>query len=78
MEPPVSEPRLKGSAAGSHHGGRTAADPPGTRCKSQGLRTGPKAEVLLSAPMANSSKFTLPSNGLRDSFSTTAASKGET
>src|SRR5260370_23661362 len=36
-------------------------DPPGTRVKSRGLRTGRKAEFSFDEPMANSSQFVLPS-----------------
>src|SRR5260370_4703227 len=36
-------------------------DPPGTRLKSRGLRTGRNAEFSFDEPMANSSQFILPS-----------------
>src|SRR6202035_738804 len=36
-------------------------DPPGTRVRSRGLRTGRNAEFSFDDPMANSSQFVLPS-----------------
>src|SRR5579872_606081 len=61
MEPPVSEP----SAATERPAATAAADPPleppGTRERSRGLRTGPYAEFSLDEPMANSSQLSLPS-----------------
>ncbi len=36
-------------------------EPPGTRATSHGLRTGPKYEVSLDDPIANSSMLVLPS-----------------
>src|SRR6187401_805764 len=66
MEPPVSVP-----VAARQRSAATAADdppdePPGTRfvlefLARQGLNTGPKAEVSLDEPMANSSRLVLPS-----------------
>src|SRR5947199_8487457 len=35
-------------------------EPPGTRVTSCGLRVGPKAEFSVDEPMANSSRFVLP------------------
>ena len=35
-------------------------DPPGTRVVSWGLRVGPKAEFSVDEPIANSSRFVLP------------------
>ena len=60
MEPPVSLP-----SAATHMPAATAAadpplDPPGTRCRSCGLRTGPNAEFSFDEPMANSSQLVLP------------------
>ena len=55
----------------SAHGASPAAtaaalpplEPPGTRERSHGLRTGPKAEFSLDEPIANSSWLVLPSSG---------------
>src|SRR4051812_7473239 len=62
MEPPVSVP----VAAGARRAATAAADPPelppGTASRSQGLRTGPKCEVSLDEPIANSSMLHLPSS----------------
>src|ERR1041385_8202435 len=59
-EPPVSEP----SATTAVPCATTAADPPleppGTRSRATGLRTGPKAEFSLDDPIANSSQFVFP------------------
>ncbi len=38
-------------------------EPPGTRPRSHGLSTGPKAEFSFDEPIANSSWLVLPSNG---------------
>jgi hypothetical protein len=66
IEPPVSVP-----VAPAHRNAATAAaeppdEPPGTSgvaspSRRQGETTGPKAEVSLDEPMANSSLFSLPS-----------------
>src|ERR1700674_4431029 len=59
-DPPVSDP----SAAGTMRAATAAADPPdeppATRVASHGLRVGPKAECSVDEPMANSSRFVLP------------------
>lgn len=60
MLPPVSEP----SDTTAVPCATTVADPqdpPGTRSKATGLRTGPKAEFSFDEPMANSSQLVLPS-----------------
>ena len=66
IEPPVSV-----AVAPRHRPAATAAaeppeEPPGVRgaaspARRQGLTTGPKAEVSLEEPMANSSRLSLPS-----------------
>ena len=38
-------------------------EPPGTRVRSHGLSTGPKAEFSFEEPIANSSWLVLPSSG---------------
>ena len=42
---------------------RRPGGPPGTRSRSQGLRTGPKPEFSFDEPMENSSMFVLPRTG---------------
>jgi hypothetical protein len=51
-------------------------EPPGTRSRIQGLRTGPKYEFSLDEPMANSSMLHLPTRTAPAcrSLSTTCAS----
>src|SRR3989339_1172983 len=68
MEPPVSDP-----SAAMHSCDATAAveppeEPPGTRSKSCGFFTGPKYEVSLEEPQANSSILALPKNMASESF----------
>ena len=80
IDPPVSEP----SAAIARSAATAAADPPddppGTRSRSQGLRTGWKAEFSFDDPIANSSMLALPRNTApaSRSRSTTQASYGGT
>src|SRR3954464_4282251 len=78
IEPPVSDP----SASGANPAATAAADPPleppGTRDTSRGLRGGPKAEFSVDDPIANSSRFVLPTITAPASCSrvTTVASYG--
>ena len=78
MEPPVSEPRLSGTKPAATAAAEPPLLPPGTLPGSCGLRVGPKAEFSVELPMANSSRFVLPSvtapAPARDV--TTVASKG--
>ncbi|MNV32866.1 hypothetical protein D3C71_1242160 [compost metagenome] len=60
MEPPVSEPSEKNTSPAATAAADPPLEPPGTRSKSQGLRTGPKLEFSLDPPIANSSIFNLP------------------
>src|SRR4051812_44886817 len=60
MDPPVSDPRATGTDPAATAAADPPLDPPGVRSRSQGLRTGPKAEFSLDDPMANSSQFVLP------------------
>ena len=61
MEPPVSEPRLSGTKPAATAAAEPPLLPPGTLPVSCGLRVGPKAEFSVELPMANSSRFVLPS-----------------
>ena len=62
IEPPVSVP----VAAGTRRAATAAADPPelppGTYSGFHGLRTGPKCDVSLDEPIANSSMLVLPTS----------------
>ena len=60
MEPPVSEPSANGTMPAATAAADPPDEPPGTRSRSQGLCTGPKAEFSLEEPMANSSQLVLP------------------
>jgi hypothetical protein len=60
MEPPVSVPSAQGARPAATAAALPPLDPPGTRSRSHGLRTGPKAEFSFDEPMANSSWFVLP------------------
>src|SRR6185437_4295240 len=79
-EPPESVP----VAAGTMRAATAAADPPeeppGTRLRFQGLRTGPKYEFSFDEPIANSSMLHLPSATAPAAVncSTTCASYGLT
>src|SRR4051794_5904466 len=60
MEPPVSEPMASGANPAATAAALPPLDPPGTRDWSWGLRVGPNAEFSVELPMANSSRFVLP------------------
>src|SRR3954452_17067772 len=60
MEPPVSEPMASGAKPAATAAALPPLDPPGTREWSTGLRVGPKAEVSVEVPMANSARLVLP------------------
>jgi hypothetical protein len=85
MEPPVSVPVAAGTRRAATAAAEPPEEPPGTRCRSQGFLTGPKAEFSLDEPIANSSQLSLPSvtcrhrRLARQAFAqpaTTVASKG--
>jgi hypothetical protein len=61
MEPPVSVPVAAGAMRAATAVAEPPEDPPGTRVASQGFLTGPKCEVSLDEPIANSSMLVLPS-----------------
>ena len=63
IEPPVSVPSAHGASPAATAAALPPEDPPGTRSRSHGLRTGPKAEFSFEEPIANSSWLVLPSSG---------------
>src|SRR6476646_4211270 len=60
MEPPVSEPSVATAVPAATAAAEPPLEPPGTRARSRGLRTGPYAEFSLEEPIANSSQLSLP------------------
>ncbi len=78
IDPPVSEPRAIAAKPAATAAAEPPLDPPGTRAGSCGLRVGPKAEFSVDDPMANSSRFVLPTTTAPAalSSSTTVASYG--
>ena len=76
MEPPVSLPREKGASRAATQAALPPEEPPGTRSRPRGLCVTWNALFSVVEPMANSSRFVLPSStqpALR-SFSHTQAS----
>src|SRR3954451_1774093 len=75
MEPPVSVPRAHGAEPAATAAALPPLEPPGTRARSQGFRTGPKPEFSFDEPIANSSWLVLASSGApaAGSCSTTVA-----
>src|SRR5258708_3796249 len=71
--PPVSVPMAPGEMRAATAAAEPPLEPPGTLERSQGFFTGPKLEFSLLAPMANSSRFVLPTitAPAASSFSTT-------
>ena len=65
MDPPVSVPRASGAWNAVTAAADPPPDPPGMRDRSHGLAVSPKAECSLEEPIANSSRFVLPSSGIR-------------
>ena len=61
IEPPVSVPSANTAWPAATAAADPPEEPPGTRDRSQGLRTGPNAEFSFELPIANSSRFVLPS-----------------
>ncbi len=56
----MSEPSASGANPAATAAAEPPLDPPGTRLGSRGLRVGPKAEFSVDDPIANSSRFVLP------------------
>src|SRR6202035_145902 len=61
IEPPVSVPSAHGASPAPTAAALPPEEPPGTRSRSHGLRTGPKAEFSFEDPIANSSWLVLAS-----------------
>src|SRR5213593_4395216 len=60
-DPPVSVPSAQMASPDATAAAEPPDEPPGTRSRSHGLCTGPKAECSFDEPIANSSQFVLPS-----------------
>src|SRR5271170_8005873 len=60
MEPPVSVPSETTDRPAATAAAEPPLDPPGTRSRAPGFRTGPYAEFSFELPMANSSQLVLP------------------
>ena len=60
IEPPVSVPIEQGARPPATTAAEPPDEPPGTRSRSQGLRTSPYAEFSFEDPIANSSMLVLP------------------
>ena len=65
IEPPVSVPVAAGARRAATAAAEPPEEPPGTQFASHGFFTGPKYEVSLDEPMANSSMLVLPSSPCR-------------
>src|SRR5690348_13752581 len=80
IDPPVSVPVVPGSSSAATAAADPPELPPGTQSALHGLRTGPKYDVSLDEPIANSSMFVLPTSIVpaSRSFATTCASYGAT
>src|ERR1700738_3723204 len=63
IEPPVSVPSAHRASPAATAAALPPEEPPGTRPRSHGLRTGPKAEFSVEEPIANSSWLVFASSG---------------
>src|SRR5258705_10049373 len=59
-DPPVSEPRAMGTTPAATAAAEPPDDPPGTRSGAIGFLVGPNALYSVDDPIANSSRFVLP------------------
>src|SRR3990172_4452159 len=80
MEPPVSLPSASGTMPAATAAAEPPDEPPGERDGSHGLRVGPRLEVSVDDPIANSPRLVGPTTTApaARSFATPVASKGET
>ncbi len=62
IEPPVSVPRVKKHSSAATAAAEPPEDPPGTQSGQNGLRVVWYAEFSVDEPIANSSRFSLPSS----------------
>src|SRR6188768_2728317 len=78
MEPPVSEPIVRGASKAASAAAEPPPEPPGIRSRSQGLWVAPYAECSVEEPIANSSMLVLPRIGRPAALrrATTVASYG--
>src|SRR6188508_1717857 len=60
IEPPVSDPRARGTMRAATAAADPPLDPPGVRVTSHGFFDGPSAEFSVDEPIANSSRLVLP------------------
>src|ERR1700687_1403228 len=60
IDPPVSEPSVTTAMSDATAAAEPPEEPPGTRLRSRGLRTGRYAEFSFEDPMATSPKSILP------------------
>ena len=60
IDPPVSEPSAATQSSAATAAAEPPLDPPGIAARLQGFRVGPKADVSVEEPIANSSMFVLP------------------
>src|SRR5207244_11720696 len=63
IQPPVSVPIAHATRPAATAAADPPDEPPGTRSRSHGLRTGPNPEFSFDEPIANSSMLVLPSTG---------------
>ena len=61
IEPPVSEPMAQSASPAATAAAEPPEEPPGTVARSHGLCVAKKPEFSVEEPMANSSRFVLPS-----------------
>ena len=59
----MSVPIAQGASPAATAAADPPLEPPGTRSRSHGLRTGPNPEFSFDEPIANSSMLVLPSTG---------------
>src|SRR5580698_6617028 len=71
IDPPVSDPKVTTAMSAATAAAEPPDDPPGTRLKSRGLRTGWYAEFSFDEPIANSSQFILPNTTVLLAYSAT-------
>ena len=74
----MSVPSAQGASPPATAAAEPPEDPPGTRSGSHGLCDGPKPEFSVEEPIANSSRFVLPSSGSPASFTREAIVESKT
>ena len=61
-DPPVSDPRDAAAIPAATAAAEPPLDPPATRSRAHGFRTGPAADCSLEEPIPNSSRFVFPTS----------------